>query len=250
MNEIDWLTLLKASLPMHPRFLEELQRQASQSARLLAGVDLSSGQYALMPPDEDFSVDFRQTVAPDGDTETLGFVSGDLVGPDAEGYPAVLAWRSRTHPSTRITPDMDPASEGPLEFFWMEFPIAELAGQRASSQAANGLLASFSFAVERTIQTWPDVWLNIQGKVPFTPDDVDAIASNLDGTLEHWNTTHDSKIHYRSKPEILPDCNRLVIHIDFGTAGEDALESLLSALNNSTIATVIERCIVGNHLFK
>ncbi len=248
MNEIDWLTLLTASVPMNERFLSELRQQACEHARQLTGIDLTSGEYAFMPPDGDFAPEFYQTIDADGNQHTVGCLCGDLVGPDANAYPAVLAWRSKERRELGVAPDADPSTTGALEFFWAQFPISEFRTEQRTSASWGGVALQTSFALDISISRWPDITFGIQGKRPLSGAEVAAIEAALDGAIEDWNAMHEGKIHYRSRPEMSAESDKLVLYIDFGTASQDALVALVRALDSSAMgrsASFIARCTIG-----
>lgn len=91
MSPVTWLSVLTAEIPMASGFEVELDRQLRAQAQTSAGIDLSDGGYALLPPDGGFVVRFRTV----GST-VVGFIEGDLVDPSAHGHPVVLAWRARS----------------------------------------------------------------------------------------------------------------------------------------------------------
>src|ERR1041384_3285815 len=104
-----WHALLVEQIPMASAVADELSRQLVRQAWALAHVALDDGFHALMPPDEGFTVQYRSIGG-----ATIASVEGDLLGPDAQAYPAVLAWRSTTGADPRLTSDR---RADDLEFF-------------------------------------------------------------------------------------------------------------------------------------
>jgi hypothetical protein len=115
----------------------------------LTGADIASGDYTLPPPDQGFAVQFRTTGGSGG-----GVTEGVLVDPSAFGHPVALGWRATGATDQPIQPDQD---RGDLEFFWLQFPIAELAaGTRVDTSAAAAAVTAL-FPVEWTVHQWSSV---------------------------------------------------------------------------------------------
>jgi hypothetical protein len=93
-----------------------------------AGVHLDNGGYMLAPPDDGFVVQFLSS-----GSDMVGVIQGFLVDPAAFGHPVTLGWRATGAPGQPIHPDED---RDDLEFFWTEFPVAELSVNRRLDTSA------------------------------------------------------------------------------------------------------------------
>jgi hypothetical protein len=237
MASIEWHTLLVAQIPMTPAVAAELSHQLCSQARALAGVALDDGGYAIAPPDHAFTVQY--TVV---NGATIASIEGDLIGPDASGHPAVLAWRSRTGADPELTPERG-ASD--LEFFWLTFPAAELARPNRIDTGDWLVRNRFGFDVDLELYTLPDIWLRFTARAAFTPDEVTDISAAIGAAIAAWNMHGQTFVHYCSEPEIPADRRTIANHIDLGSGQLDALAEIIRAVDTSAAGAAVGRCYVG-----
>jgi hypothetical protein len=238
MAPMTWLTLLGRDLAMADEFAGELDRQLRDQARTLAGIELSSGRFALMPPDDGFTVRFR-TVA----DRVVGVIEGYLVDPSASGHPVALGWRSRGVPGRRVEPGEPP---GDAEFFWLQLPIAELsAGTRLdTSEAARAISAAFPVAWDLHDPT--SAYLHWRTRRALTGEEQAGLASAIGDATQAWNAREARKLHYVGDPRVSPDGAEIGFYVDLGSAGTDALVTLVNAVASSPVAALITGARIGN----
>jgi hypothetical protein len=237
MATVEWHTLLAAQIPMASAVAAELSRQLVSQARSLAGVALDDGHHAFMPPDRGFTVQYQ-----DIGGATIASVEGELVGPDAEAHPAVLAWRSTAGADPHLTSER---GADDLEFFWWTFPATELA--RPTRIDAADWLAHHrvGFEVELELHTLPGVWLQVVARTAFTPEQVTAVAAAVDAAITAWNQHGPTRVHYRGELEVLEDRHAIAIYIDLGTSQLEGLAAILRAIDASSAGAAVSRCRVG-----
>lgn len=237
MSPVTWLSVVANELSMAPGFVVELDRQLRAQAQTSAGVDLSDGGYALLPPDGGFVVQFRKV----GDT-VIGCIEGDLVDPAAHGHPVALAWRSPGAPGQRIRPDQEPTD---LEFFWLDLPIAELsAGTRIDTSAAEKAVTA-RFPIDWDVHDWSSTRVRWVAQRAFTPGKLAALTITVRDAVRDWNEREPNKIHYLGEPEVSPDQVVVTFYLDLGPAGPDALVALINAVAASPTANAIARGAIG-----
>ena len=239
MATFEWHTVLVTQIPMAPAVAAKLSHQLVSQARALAGVALDDGGYALAPPDRAFSVQYSRV-----DGATIAAIDADLVGPDAVGHPAVLAWRSTAGADLKLTPQR---SASDLEFFWLTFPAAEIARPKRIDTGDWLVRNRFGFDVDLELYTLPDIWLRFTARTAFTPEEVTNIASAIGAAIAAWNRRGQTLVHYCSEPEIPTDRRTVANHIDLGSAQLDALAEIIRAVDASSAGAAVGRCYVGRH---
>jgi len=237
MPRVTWLTMLTEHVAMAKGFVSELERQLREQAQKLAHIDIADGGFALLPPDDRFTVEFR----PVADT-VIGVIEAVLVDPAGRGHDVALAWRSTRHPAQRIGPDHEGAD---LEFFWLELPIAELAAGTRLDTRAVAKAVKAGFPVDWDIHHWESATLRLVARHPFTADEQVALAMALGDALRDWNAAAADKIHYVSEPEVSPDRSVIGFYVDLGAAGPDAIVALINAAAASPVAPAIARAAVA-----
>jgi len=241
MASASWLQLLAAELTVAPGFLAALDVQLRQHAEQLIGVDdIANGDYALVPPDRGFAVDFRR-----GDEGVVGTIEGFLVDPTGFGHPVVFGWRGRGAADQDQPIPLDQERDD-FECFWIAFPIEELLrGTRVDTSAAAAAIAA-RFPVDWDVHRWDDVWLAIHAQRAFTPDEQVALEAAVGRVVGEWNAREEHPIHYVARSEAAPDRTSIRWYIDLGAAGERAVIALINALDSVTAtADAIARCTVG-----
>ena len=232
-----WFDMLAAEIRMAPGFAAALETQLRDHARTLAGVDIASGDYSLLPPDHGFTVTFRTT----GDV-VVGVIEGVLVDPSAFGHPVVLSWRATGAAGERIQPDQ---ARSDLEFFWLQFPIAELSAGTRVDTAAIASQVTAPFPVDWDVHHWSSVWLALHAQRAFTADEVAALIAVVQRAVRDWNARESAKISYLAEPEIAPDRTALRCYLDLGASGAAAVVAVLQALGAAPAAATIARVVVG-----
>ena len=245
-----WHALLLEQIPMAPAVADELSRQLVSHARALAQVALDNGQHALMPPDDGFMVQYSSTGG-----MTIASVEGDLLGRDNVAHPAVLAWRSTTGADPRLTPER---GADDLEFFWQEFPAAELANPTRTYTDDRFKSSRFRFDFDAELYEYqlPDVQLKLTARTAFTPEQVAEILAIIEGAIDEWNCTAAAQpneptsqgfVHYRGDEDIRDDGCTIAMHIDLGSGGLDALAAILDAVSAAPVGAEVRRCRVDHY---
>jgi hypothetical protein len=230
---------LVAQIPMAPAVAAKLSHQLCSQARALAGIALDDGCYALAPAGDAFTVQYSRV-----DGVTIATIDADLVGPDAMGHQAVLAWRSTAGADLELTPQR---SASDLEFFWLTFPAAEIAHPRRIDTGDWLVRNRFGFDVDLELYTLPDIWLRFTARTAFTPEEVTNIASAIGTAIAAWNMRGQTVVHYCSEPEIPADRRTVANHIDLGSAQLDGLAEIIRAVDASSAGAAVGRCYVGLH---
>lgn len=236
--ELRWNTLLLQQLGASREFADAMDAQLGAQARQLADVDLLDGRFSILPGDGEFEIETRQLA-----DRVVSAVDVDLVGPDATAEPAVLAWFSQQRPGEAV----DPASctdEDALQFFWARFPIEET--KRYTRTRTHPSAASGRFPVETSVFGWPDVILSLELHT-VDGDSARRLEAALDGAIAAWNRASASKIHYRGPVQTLGE-RTLQVHLDFGSAGQEAMRHVVDALDRAFPAGEIMRCQFSNAL--
>lgn len=236
--EIRWNTMLLQQLSASREFASAMDAQLGAQARQLAGIDLLDGRFSILPVDGEFEIDTKQLA-----DRVVSAVEVDLVGPDASAEPAVLAWFSRQRPGEAV----DPASctDGDaLQFFWARFPIEEV--KRYTRTQTHPFAARVRFPVETSVFGWPDVMLSLELR-KIDDDSQTRVGAALDGAIAAWNMASASKIHYRGPVQCLGE-RTLQVHVDFGSAGPEAMRHVVDALDRTFSAGEIIRCGFSNAL--
>jgi hypothetical protein len=237
MTTVEWHTLLASQLSMSPAVAAELGRQLAGQARALAGVKLDDGHHAFAPSDQEFTVQYRNVGG-----VTIASVEGDLIGPDAEAHPAVLAWRSIAGADPRLTPERDLAD---LEFFWMEFPTAELAYPHRVGTRDWAARNRFGFGVDFDLHTLPGISLQLSARSSFTSEQVAVITAAVDGAIDAWNRHASTRVHYRGEAVVSDDHRVIAMYVDLGTGDLDALTEIFRAIDTSSAGAAVSRCRVA-----
>jgi hypothetical protein len=233
----EWHTLLVAQIPMAPAVAAALSHQLCGQARALAGVELDDGGHAFVPADQAFTVQYIRV-----NGVTIASIEGYLIGPDAMGHPAVLAWRSKAGADLELTP---PRRASDLEFFWLIFPAAEIARPNRIDTGDWLVRNRFGFEVDLELYTLPDIWLRFTARTAFTPEELTNIASAIGAAIAAWNMRGQTLVHYCSEPEIPADRRTVAVHIDLGSAQLDALADIIRAVEASSAGAAVGRCYVG-----
>lgn len=231
-----WYSLLADALDFSPAFTAELARQLGEQAKAIGGIELDDGYHAFMPPDDGFEVHYEVIRG-----VTIASVEGELLGPNAEAFPAVLAWRSRT--GGEVRPTANPEA-GALELFWMELP-PELGSSKVLDAGSLRTPGRFRFAIHWVVYAAPDVWLTFTAHTVFSSEHQTAIAYVLDEAMAAWNRNHDERIHFLGRAQLDDDGRMIAVQIDLGSAGLSALDSLLRAVSDSDSGGAIARCRIG-----
>lgn len=240
MSAPSWHTVLATELGMSPQVTQILASQLRAQTKASAGIDLEDGYHAFLPPDGGFTVVYLTA-----NQHEIATVDGDLVGPSAEAFPATLAWRSRSGASPRLTRDR-PTDD--LEFFWLEFPFADLASiARIPTDAISGL-AKLAFTVDWDVVTLPDVWLQLLAHGRWSEDQTMALIAALDAGIAAWNAGSTDRIHHRGAPEFDATGRMLLLPLDLGPAGLLGLAEVLRRVSESAAGKWIARCRVGHRL--
>lgn len=222
---------------MAPGFRAALDQQLRREAQRLAGVDLASGDFTLLPPDGGFAVRFLTTGG-----VVVGAIEGMLVDPSAFGHPVALCWRATGAADQPIQPDQE---RDDLEFVWLQFPIAELsAGTRIDTRAVAAAVTA-AFPVEWDVHHWASASLLLHAHRAFTVEDEAALVAAVQRAVADWNAREPRKIHYLAEPEIAADRATLRFYVDLGSAGPEAVVAVLDALGAAPAARAIARCTVG-----
>jgi hypothetical protein len=224
-----WLHLLAAEIAVSAKFLATLDVQLRDHARQLIGVDeIAKGDYALVPPDDGFAVQFRSHGA-----AVVGAIDGYLVDPSAFGHPVSIGWQARGAAGGQaVRPDED---RDDIEAFWIEFPVAALtAGTRVDTTAIAGAITA-PFPIAWDVHRWDSVWLAIHAVRALTTGDVDALNLTLANAIDD----------YVAKPVIASDATTIEWYLDLGGAGADSLSAAIDRLGALPIASAIDRCTVG-----
>ena len=232
-----WLHVLAAEIAMAPGFVAALDEQLRRQAQRLAGVDLASGDFTLLPPDGGFAVQFHTTAG-----VVVGAIDGVLVDPSAFGHPVALGWRATGATDQAIRPDQE---RDDLEFVWLQFPIAELSGGTTVDTRAAAAAVTAGFPVEWDVHHWASVSLQLQAHRSFTVDEQAALVAVVQRAVGDWNAREALKIHYLAEPELAADRTALRFYIDLGSAGPEAVVAVLNALGGAPAARAVARCTVG-----
>lgn len=237
MHPASWLEVLAAEIAMAPGFLATLDQQLRSHARSLIGVDdIVNGGYTLLPPDQGFTVQFR--TAGGG---VVGVIEGMLVDPSAFAHQVALGWRARGA-TEAIPPDQE---RDDLEFFWIEFPIAELsAGTHVDTSAAAAAVTT-RFPVEWDVHQWESLRLVLNAHHAFTVDELDALNAAVQRAVDDWNAREPNVIDYLGEPQSSPDRAKVRWYLDLNVAGADAVVAVINALDAPSAASAIARCFVG-----
>jgi hypothetical protein len=237
MATLEWHWYLVEQIPMAPAVAAKLSHQLVSQARALAGITLDDGDYLLAPAGHAFTVQYSRV-----DGVTIATIDADLVGLDATGHQAVLAWRSTAGADLELTPDRG-ASD--LEFFWLTFPAAELAHPIRIDTGEWLVRNRFGFDVDLELYSLPDIWLRFTARTAFTPEEVTDISAAIGAGIAAWNMRGQTFVHYCSKPEIPADHRTVANHIDLGSAQLDGLAEIIRAVDASSAGAAVGRCYVG-----
>lgn len=233
-----WNTHLLQQIGASREFAAAMDAQLGAQAGQLAGIDLLDGRFAILPVDGAFEIETRQIA-----NRVVSAVDVDLVGPDATAAPAVLAWFSKQRPGEPLEP-ASCVDAGEIQFFWASFPSEEL--RRYTSKRTHAIAAAVRFPVETSVFGWPDVVLSLELRT-IDDDSEKRVAAALDGAIAAWNMASASKIHYRGPVQRVAE-QTLQVHVDFGTAGPEAMARLIEALDSVFAAGEIIRCSLSNAL--
>ena len=231
-----WLKVLAGAVEMAPGFLAALDQQLRGHARTLTGVDIGS-DYTLLPPDDGFSVQFHTA-----ETAVIGAIEGFLVDPSAFGHPVALGWRARGAAEQPIAPDQEHAD---LEFFWLQFPIAELAAGRHAVATAAPTAVNARFPVEWDVHPWQDVFLLLRAHRRFTLGALDALNAALRRAVRDWSARRPHEIDYLGEPQIAPDRSAVRWHLDLNVPDAGPVVAVINALDATPTATQIAQCVAG-----
>lgn len=212
-----WLALLPASASFRAAADAALRPVAEERS----GVDLADG-FGLMPHDETFEVRYTD--------KGIGWVRGDLVGPDAWGEPVSIAWVNRRDPSSRVALGEDVHPED-VQIYWHKFP------EQALRERYGGAFSPpFDVRLPSALEvrwkpfSWPELWLVVELSEPWTAQREADLAAAASAFVDQWNQRgHQGVIHDLSRPADL-GARRRSLRIDFGSAETAALGDLLSAL--------------------
>jgi hypothetical protein len=226
----NWLSLLTSEIDISPSFLKVLDEKLVKYAQSLAGINLHSGEYALLPPDSGFEVCYTKL-----DKFNIAVLEGYLVGPDAFGHPVTAIWYCPNLPNNAIDPSTELFENFELEIYWSEFPIDGFRAYTKQTVPLVEISAELSFQIEWKTFTWPDVHLVLQMQNDYSEDQLSEILDAIDQTILYWNEQSDNegKVHYRGNLIPLTD-KQVKIHIDFGSASKDIIVLLLQNLDSMT----------------
>lgn len=236
-SQLTWLTQLTSELSLSSQFLEIFESQLVDHARQIAAVDLRDGKHALLPPDQGFQISFQQI-----GSQVVGSVSGYLVGPDGFGEPVTAIWLSPDHPQHPIDPrQAEFTLPSSLQVVWSEFPIEST----KTTQEPTPITSETRLAIMGETSSWPDVHLDLQSHSTFTDSEIVTLGNHIDSHMEHWNTERQAQglIHYRG--EIIRKSETdLTLHMDFGSAPQEALFELLGELDRSSELANLSKVVI------
>ncbi|HWN71464.1 MAG TPA: hypothetical protein VNM90_27685, partial [Haliangium sp.] len=234
--EIRWNTLLLQQIGASREFADAMDAQLGAQARQLAGIDLLDGRFAILPADGELEIETKQLA-----DRVVSAVAVDLVGPDATAEPAVLAWLSQQRPGQAVEP-ASCTDDTAIQFFWARFPIEEM--KRYTRTQTHPSAAPVRFPVETSVFGWPDVILSLELR-KADGDSQRRVEAALDGAIAAWNMASASKIHHRGPVQTSGE-RTVQVHLDFGSAGPEAMSRMAEALDSVFAAGEIVRCRFSN----
>lgn len=235
MRRTRWLALLPASDSF--RALADTALAAELLER--CGIDVRDG-FGLMPHDADFEVRYTD--------QAVGWLRGDLVGPDAFGEPVAIAWVSRHRSLAPISPQDEVRAED-IRFFWHKLPVEALRA-RYGRPFVPPFSVTFPAGLEVHFRafTWPEIFLRLTVAEPLTPVQEQSLTAAMREFRETWNAQPDhGLIHGSSLPQVAGN-GTYELHIDFGSAATEALGALLATLATLPGVTVTSADIGGSSL--
>jgi len=229
----NWLMGTCAALSCSASFADALSQQLTKHAQQIAGVDLASGNYGLVPPEDGIHYNKHH----------IGFFNTDLVGPDGFGYPVTIGWQCLAHHQEHIRPEDDIRPDCRLQIVWITFPITELS--KATQQVGDSA-HDFPFRFERATQRWPDVHMTLDAVSTYSAQQLSELDQAIDAAVRSWNEHHSAEgtIHYRSELDH-PSPRRAELHIDFGSAPQDALFAVLDQLAQTIGPNVVQNVVIA-----
>ena len=227
---------------MAPGFLTALDQQLRSDARRLIGVDdIANGAYALLPPDNGFTVRF----CPATDGGVVGLIEAYLVDPTAFAHQVTFAWRAKGAADQPIQPGQE---RDDLEFFWVVFPVAELAAGTHVDTAAAAAAVTARFPVEWDVHQWETVHVVLHARGAFTADELEALDAAVVRAVRDWDVREQNAmktIDYVAERETTRDCSSVSWYLDLNVAGADAVVAMINALGAALPEGAIARCSVG-----